>query len=92
MALDDFSNDDEEDEQSDDNWEEDWNADEVEDDEFPSYKLMGQILLDNAHKKAVDVEVNETTIEGEAEEFGKLFAYMFLDYPDADPYCLEDSE
>lgn len=90
MGLDDFSSDDTDSSDESDGWEDDWNTSPVGEDEFPTPEQMGEILRHHVFDKGVDIEVDGEELTGDASEFGKLFALMFLDYPDADPYNLED--
>lgn len=90
MGLDDFSTDDNDSSSKSDDWEDDWDTPKVEEDDFPTPEQMGEILRHHVLDKGVDIEVDDGELTGDAGEFGKLFALMFLGYPDADPYSLED--
>lgn len=90
MGLEDFSSDDNSSDDSTSSVEDDWDNEMLEGDDFPSYNQIGTIIRHHCLNKNVDIEVNNDELKGNSKEFGKLFALMFLKYPDADPYQLED--
>lgn len=90
MGLDDFSSGDSDSSSDEDSWEDDWGSEESDEDQFPPKEVIANILLHHSHNKGVDIEVDGRELKGSAEDFAMIFALMFLDYPDADPYSLED--
>jgi len=58
-------------------------------DGFPTKEAMARVMLKHARSNAIDAEVNNGTITGDAEELAMAFALMFMEYPKAQPYSLE---
>lgn len=90
MGLDDFSTGDSDDISSEDSVEDDWDTGDEEEGRFPSTEAIAGVIRHHSMKKDLGIEVDGQELKGDAEGFAKLFALMFIDYPDADPYSLED--
>lgn len=81
MGLDEFTTEDEDSSSED--------VEELGENEFPEVEQIAEVIRRLAINKPVDIKTKDNLLQGTTEDFAMLFAYMFLEYPDADPYQLE---
>lgn len=61
-------------------------------DGFPSKEHIATVLNYRASTTNVGVEVKDGQLTGSADDFAMLFALMFLDIDEADPYNLTEDK
>jgi len=65
--------------------------DSVDEAEFPDAEIIGNYVVKHTRNGYIDLEFDNGTIKGDPTDLGRLFALMFLDYPESDPYNVYDS-